>query len=231
MAEEGAKQRPIRVLIVEDHPIFAEAIEEYLAASGIEIVGKARTKAQAIELAREQDPTIVLMDYHLPDGTGAEAAARVRDVAPGAAVVMLTSEDSEDAMLAAVEAGACGFLSKAESAGVVRDAVQRAARGEMLIAPDVLARLIARRRREHLEAQARQRATSALTPREREVLGMLAQGIDNTAIARRLDVAVVTVRTYVQSIIEKLDAHSKLEAVIRASELGIIGPAAGRVER
>jgi DNA-binding NarL/FixJ family response regulator len=214
----------IRVLLVEDHPFFAHAVEQYLTQSGVEIVGSAQTKAEAVLLARDRSPDVLLMDYHLPDGTGAETAAIVRADSPRTVVVMLTGDETEDAMLDAVEAGASGFLSKGERPEIVRDAVERASRGEMLIDGAVLARLVATRHARAAAAETRKRAIETLTRREREVLALLAQGADNAAIATKLSVAIATVRTYVQSVIEKLGAHSKLEAVVRASELGVIGP-------
>jgi DNA-binding NarL/FixJ family response regulator len=212
----------IKVLVVEDHPLFARALESLLSEAEIEIVATASTKAEAIALAREHASDVVLMDYHLPDGTGAEAAAAIRAASPQLAVVMLTADETEDAMLAAVEAGVSGFLSKAERPDAVRDAIRRAATGEMLIPSAVLSRLVAARRARNQAEVVRRRAAQTLTPREREVLVLLARGEDNAAIAQRMSVAIATVRTYVQSVIEKLGAHSKLEAVVRAGELGLL---------
>ena len=213
----------VRVLIVEDHPIVAEGLRLALGRSeGMRVVGAARNVAEAKDLAATTDPTVVIIDHHLPDGTSVDAAAAVRSAAPGATFVVLTADTTDDAMLSAIEAGASGYIVKSEAAGDIVDAVRRAANGEMLIPPAILAGLLARQR-SRAEREAGKRALrERLTPRELEVLQLLASGTDNRAIAERLGVTIATVRVHVQNVIEKLGAHSKLEAVVRANDHGLI---------
>jgi DNA-binding NarL/FixJ family response regulator len=135
---------------------------------------------------------------------------------------MLSGDTSEDAIFAAVQAGACGYLPKTMAAAPIVDAVRRAHAGEMLLPPEMLVDLLRRERGRSLERAERDKVRASLTPREREVLGLMAGGMDNQAIADRLTLSFSTVRGYVQAVIEKLGAHSKLEAVVRANSLGLL---------
>jgi DNA-binding NarL/FixJ family response regulator len=213
----------IGVLIVEDHQVLAEGLELALERhADIDVVGWAPTVEAARGLARERRPQVVLMDFHLPDGTGAEAAGSIRTELDDVAIVFLSADSSEDALIAAIEAGACGYLVKSGAAAQVAEAVRRAAEGEMLIPAATLAGLLARQRqRQREQAQLRQIA-GQLTRREREILKLMAQGLDNRTIAEKLFISFTTVRGHVQNILEKLDAHSKLEAVARANQHGLI---------
>lgn len=214
---------PIRVLIVEDLQVLAEGLELVLGRNAdMQVVGLAGNRAEAERLAGETRPNVVLMDYYLPDGTGAEAAVAIRQAVPDVVVVMLTAESNPDALLAAVEAGASGYLLKSQAAAQVVDAVRRAAEGEMLIPAATLAGLVSRQRARAQHEAERTRLLGILTPRESEILGLMAQGFDNRAIAEQLVVSFTTVRGHVQNILTKLNAHSKLEAVARASEYGIL---------
>jgi DNA-binding NarL/FixJ family response regulator len=211
------------VLIVEDHQVLAEGLELALERhEDLDVVGWAPTVQQALALARERRPQVVLMDFHLPDGTGAEAAGKLRRELEDVAIVFLSADSSEDALIAAIESGASGYLVKSGAAAQVADAVRRAAEGEMLIPAATLAGLLARQRQRQREEAALQKLAGQLTPREREILQLMAQGLDNRAIAEKLFISFTTVRGHVQNILEKLDAHSKLEAVARANQHGLI---------
>lgn len=214
---------PVRVLVVEDHPIVAEGLALVLARDDtLRVVGTVATVADAERLAEETRPDVALIDYHLPDGTGADAAQAIRRRAPRAALIVLTADASDEAMLAAIDAGVAGYIVKSEAVAQVSEAVRRAAAGEMLIPAATLAGLL-RRQRQRLRADARsEQLRTRLTPREAEVLGLMAQGTDNRGIAERLGISIATARTHVQSIIEKLETHSKLEAVLRANEYGLL---------
>lgn len=214
---------PVSVMIVEDHLVQAEALQLVLERhDGLHVVGSAGTVADAVRVARADPPDVILMDYHLPDGTGSQAAAQIRQERPSVAVVMLTADTSEDVLLMAVEAGASGLILKSQAATQVVDAVFRAAEGEMLIPAATLAGLIARQRERAQQESERASLLGTLTQRERETLELMAQGLDNRAIADRLVVSLNTVRGYVQNVLEKLGVHSKLEAVARASEYGLL---------
>jgi DNA-binding NarL/FixJ family response regulator len=138
------------------------------------------------------------------------------------AIVFLSADSSEDALIAAIEAGACGYLVKSGAAAQVADAVRRAAEGEMLIPAATLAGLLARQRQRQREQAQVETLAGQLTRREKEILKLMAQGLDNRAIAEKLFISFTTVRGHVQNILEKLDAHSKLEAVARANQHGLI---------
>ena len=213
----------IRVLIVEDHQVVADGLELALNRdAGLHVVGTATTRAQAVQLAHETKPQVVLMDYHLPDGTGADAAREILGHRTEAAVVVLTADASDEALLAAVEAGACGFLAKSQAAAQVVEAVHRAAEGEMLIPASRLVGLLGRQKKLVGQEREREQLAQSLTQREREVLTLMARGMDNRAIADQLVVGYTTIRTHVQNVLDKLGAHSKLEAVARANEYGLL---------
>ncbi|MHB0869081.1 MAG: response regulator [Chloroflexota bacterium] len=214
---------PIRVLIVEDHPVVAEgltlAIERH---PDLSVVGVAGSASDAVQMATRERPQVVLMDYYLPDDTGAEATRAIRRKLPGTAVVSLSGDPAEDVLLDSVEAGACGFLLKTQPTVQLVDAVRRAAQGEMLIPADVLAGLVRRQRERARQEVERERLLRVLTEREREVLGLMVQGLDNRGIATQLVISYTTARSHVQSILAKLGAHSKLEAAAMAREYGLL---------
>ncbi len=214
---------PTRVLLVEDHPIVAEGLQLALGRHDeFRVVGTAVTVAEAARLATELQPSVVLLDYHLPDGTGADAARIIRNAVPHAALVMLSADASDEAMLASIEAGVSGYVVKSEAAAEIASAVRRAAAGEMLIPASTLVGLLGRQRQRAYKAARRTELSERLTPRETEVLQLMARGIDNRAIVDELGISLATVRVHVQNIIEKLGAHSRLEAVIRANEYGLV---------
>ena len=218
----------VRVLIVEDHHVVAEGLELTLqTAADLEVVGVAHTAEQAVGLAERLQPHVILMDFHLPDGSGSAAIARIRARVPGVAVVVLSADSSQETLLLAVEAGASGYLLKTQAAAQVIQAVRRAADGEMLIPAATLAALLGRQRQQSGRDSERERVRALLTPRELEVLGLMATGLDNRSISARLSISFTTVRGHVQSILSKLAAHSKLEAVVKASDLGLIQRAPG----
>jgi two-component system, NarL family, response regulator DevR len=216
----------IAVLIVEDHKLVAEGISALLVAAGdINVVGTAQTVAEAVRMVDESNPDVVLMDSHLPDGSGAAAAARIRDQRLRLPILFLSADSSESAMIAAVRAGACGYLPKSQASADVVTAVRRAADGEMLIPAAQLAILLARAHEMARDEAERQRLLEALTPREKEVLGLMAEGLDNRAIAAELGIGFTTVRGHVQNILEKLDSHSKLEALAHAARFDLLDAA------
>jgi DNA-binding NarL/FixJ family response regulator len=216
----------ISVLLVEDHVLVAEGLTAMLNATGdIRVVGTATTAADAVRLAGEDQPAVVVMDSHLPDGAGADIAERIREQQPQVAIVFLSADESEAAMIAAVRAGACAYLPKSRATADVVEAVRRAAQGEMLIPAGQLARLLARSHEMARDEHERRRLRDALTPREKEVLALMAEGLDNRAIAADLGIGFTTVRGHVQNILDKLDAHSKLEALACAARYALLDAA------
>jgi DNA-binding NarL/FixJ family response regulator len=208
----------LRVLIIDDHAVFSDALATILKTEpGVEVVGTGGTVSGAIALARQLQPDVVLLDVHMPDGSGIDAVATIKKDRPQTQVVILTSDEEESVLRSAVQAGVTGYLSKHESAAQVIQAVRSAAAGEALIAPYMLARLLHGMRQNEAPAP-----TTPLTPRELAVLQELALGRDNHAVATTLRMSPNTVRTHVQNILSKLDVHSKLEAVSRAIREGWI---------
>jgi DNA-binding NarL/FixJ family response regulator len=210
------QQRQIRVLIVEDHRMFAEALSAALdEADDIAVTAAVGTTREGIEAARTTQPDVVLMDYRLPDGDGVEAARAIKADRPETKVVMLTAASDDLVLSQAIQAGCSGYLTKSHTVDELILAVRAAHNGEALISPALLSRLLDR-------LSDRSRPGSDLTARETEVLRLLAEGLSNQAIAKALDIRLATVRNHVQSVIEKLHAHSKLEAVAVALRMGLI---------
>jgi DNA-binding NarL/FixJ family response regulator len=209
-------EEPTRVLIVEDHRVVAEGLSALINhQSDMRVVGNVGTVAECVPAASELDPDVVLLDFRLPDGTGSEAAAAIRAVTPTAKMIFLTREDSDAARFAAVQSGASAFIHKSRAAAEVVAAIRDVARGKMLITPRTISTLLAKRRA--IEAQ-----LDRLTPREREVLRLMAEGHPSRSIAAKLGISYTTVRTHIRSLGNKLAVHSKLEAIVKARELGLI---------
>ena len=207
---------PIRVLVVEDHRVVAEGLAALIdGQADMKVVGNVGTVAECIPAAAELNPDVVLLDFRLPDGTGPDAAAAIRSIRPGAKMIFLTREDTEAARFAAVQSGASAFLHKSRAAAEVVAAIRDVARGKMLITPRTIATLLNKRRA--IEAQ-----LERLTPREKEVLRLMAEGHPSRSIAAELGISYTTVRTHIRGLGSKLAVHSKLEAVVKARELGLI---------
>ncbi len=208
---------PIRVLVCDDHRIVADGLAAVLSnEEGIDVVGVTGSAAEVVEAAGRLQPDVVLMDFVLPDGTGAEAAQAVKRARPEAKVVMLTSFAEEDVLVASIEAGCSGFVTKHRGTSDVAVAVRLAAEGEAVVSQEMLATLLPRLSR------TRQGLGSDLTPREMEVLRLLADGESKERIGQRLFLSPNTVRNHIQSILTKLGAHSRLEAVAVAVREGLI---------
>jgi DNA-binding NarL/FixJ family response regulator len=186
------------------------------------VVARAESVAEAVAVVDAAAPNVVLMDYSLPDGTGADAATAIRTMAPAVTIVFISGNPTDEAMLSAVEVGASGFLHKTQAIGELTDAILRAAAGEMLIPARELSRLLVSRQQARRSDAERELLAGRLTAREREILSLMADGWDNSAMAEKLHLELTTIRWHVQNILEKLGAHSKLAAVARAAEYGLI---------
>jgi DNA-binding NarL/FixJ family response regulator len=214
---------PITVLLVEDHLILAESFGALLNRDPqIEVIGIASTAGEAVTLASRHQPDVVLMDIRLPDGSGVDAAITIRSVAKRTAFIFLTAYDSVESLGLAVEAGAAAFLPKSEASDTVVEAIKRVAAGEMLIEPGKIQHALAWHRARRSHEREREAAMAAMTPREMEVLSLLAEGANTTTIATKLHVSSLTIKTHIRSLLGKLDAHSQLQAVAKAQTLGIV---------
>lgn len=212
----SAEQSDITVLLVDDHEMVAESFRRVLVAAGdIEVIGVVGTAADALAVAIDHHPDLILMDYVLPDTNGATAAREILARVPDAKILLLTGSEDRAALTAAVDAGCVGYLEKTNALDKLVAAVHAAAAGEVVLSPDELGRVAARRDAVGVGA-------SRLTPRELEILDLLGEGLSNQAIADRLTLSINTVRTHVQTVLTKLRAHSKLEAVAIATRRGLL---------
>jgi len=219
----SADPKPIRVLFVEDHQLLADALAAMLAREpDMQVVGIAGTVADAKIMSREQ-LDVVLMDYRLPDGTGAEATRAIKARWPAARVVMVTALTDDETLLESIQAGADGYLTKDRAAEDVVTAVRAAHAGETLLPRSVIVE-IARRVAVARERGDERRVVEPLTPRELEILRALTEGMSTPEICERLFIAPNTLRTHVQNIMGKLRVHSKLEAVAFALKYRLVDP-------
>lgn len=203
-----------RVQIVDDHFLFAEALGAIIRdLPDYELVGLAVTGPQALSMAQATQPEVVLLDYHLPGYDAEVLAPRLRQAAPGAKIVILTSDTTDDSMVRGVRAGADGYLTKDRALDDVVQALAAVSRGTSALTDA---------QRERAQATPDPSGALALTQREIEILRLLAHGRDSLAIADALSISANTVRTHLQNIFAKLGAHSKLEAVTIANRRRLI---------
>jgi two-component system nitrate/nitrite response regulator NarL len=213
----------LRVLVVQDHPLLAGALAGILETEAdLAVCGIARTGADAIALSVREEPAVVLMDFHLPDMGGPTTAALIRSRIASIAIVFHSADDSETALLDAIDAGASAYLTKSATADQIVEAVRRASRGDVLIPVSLLAKAIARQRSVLAKEQDRRQLAAIFTAREMEVLLVMAQGLNTAEMSRHLKIAPHTVEWHVKHVMEKLDVHTKLQAVIAASRRGLI---------
>ena len=205
-----------RVLIVEDHQVVADGLSALINdQEDMTVVGTAGSVSDSISRATELMPDIVLMDFRLGDGTGADAGTAIRQVRPETKLIFLTREDSDTARFAALEAGASAFIHKSRAAQEVVEAIRTVAGGGSLFTPRSIATLLNKRR----EAESQ---LERLTRREKEVLRLMAEGTSSRDIAAKLGISYTTVRTHIRSLGSKLGVHSKLEAIVKARELALV---------
>ena len=208
----------VRVLVVDDQQMFAQSIARLLGReSGIQLVGVAATVADSLALVDSEQPEVVLMDLELPDGDGLSATRAIRERHPSTQVIMLTGRAEDAVLVDAIRAGCAGFLAKTETFHLLSDLIHRAAEGRPAMPASAVPRLLAA-----MQADATPRSSSALTRREVEVLELVAQGLGTDAIADRLGVSSLTARNHLQNAMAKMQAHTRLEAVVTAVRSGIV---------
>ena len=214
----------IRVLLADDQELVRSGFRLILElADGIDVVGEATDGREAVRLAKELDPDVVLMDVRMPELDGIEATRRLRQAGVDARVLVLTTFDLDEYVYAAMRAGASGFLLKDAPREQLVTAVRTVARGEALLAPAITKRLIER----FVDRPAPVEQTPALvelSTRELEVLRLVARGLSNAEIAATLIIGEATVKTHVARVLRKLDVRDRVQAVVLAYESGIVEP-------
>ena len=226
----GPEGAPIRVLIAEDQALLRTTLAALLEAEpGMSVVGLAEDGSRAVALAAELRPDVVLMDIQMPGLTGIEATTRIcADPALAATrVLILTMFEIDDYVLGALRAGACGFLLKDTDPQSLVDAVRTVHEGQSLLSPQVLSRLVARMPRAAsagASGSTRADVVEALTPRQREVLLLIAQGLSNSEIEAELGITRATCRSHITALLARLGARDRAQLVIAAYESGLISP-------
>jgi DNA-binding NarL/FixJ family response regulator len=211
-----APDEPIRVAVVDDQELFRRGLTMLLGVEeDIEVVGEASDGVAATELAATAVPDIILMDVRMPKRSGIEACVAIKDVAPTARIIMLTVSDEEADLYDAVKNGASGYLLKDSSIDEVAQAIRVVADGQSLISPSMAIKLLDEFK-QMSRTDRQQVPTPRLTDRELEVLKLVAQGLNNREIAKRLFISENTVKNHVRNILEKLQLHSRMEAVMYA---------------
>jgi DNA-binding NarL/FixJ family response regulator len=214
---------PVRILLADDHPLFREGVAASLAAAAdFEVIAQAGSGEEAVELALALHPDMVLLDVNMPGMGGIAAAARIAAALPMLRIMMLTVSENPESLLAALKAGAHGYVLKGVSASELRAIVFRVAAGEAYVTPTLAAEMLTEFSRPRIPD-----FFESLTARETEVLDLLSQGLTNREIGEQLHLAEKTVKHYMTVILQKLQVRSRTEAALMAVQHGV----AGRVEK
>lgn len=214
------KDRVLRILVVDDHPVFRMGMTALLESiEGATVVGEAATAAEGIAAAQRLNPDIVVMDLNLGDGSGIEATRVVVETCPATRVLVLTMHDDDESLLASIRAGAHGYLVKGAGQADIEHALRAVWKGQVIVGAEMADVALAA-----LGRGPRPKSPfPSLTDREVDVLDLLAEGLDNASIARRLVVNDKTVRNYVSAILSKLQARDRTDAILRARDAGLGG--------
>lgn len=210
---------PVRMVVVDDHPVFRMGMVALLATvEHFDVVGEAESVDEAISVTAGSAPDVVLMDLQLGEGSGVEATRRIVEEHPTVGVLVVTMMDDDDSVFAAMRAGARGYLLKGAGPADIQRAVEAVGRGEVLLGPQVASRALG-----YLTGARRDGPIPfpELTEREREILDLVAAGLDNSAVGRRLGVSPKTVRNHLSNVFTKLQVADRAQAIVRAREAGL----------
>jgi DNA-binding NarL/FixJ family response regulator len=211
---------PIRVIITDDHPVFRQGLHGLLEALGVSVVAEADSGPEAVKLAAELQPDVVVMDLHMPGGNGIEATRTITRTSPRIGVLVLTMFRDDDSVFAAMRAGARGYLLKESGSEEIVRAVRAVAAGEAIYGPEIARRVLTFFSN---MPDPKRTAFPELTDREREVLELIAQGRNNQQIAGTLFLSPKTVRNHVSNIFMKLHVADRAQAIVLAREAGLGG--------
>jgi DNA-binding NarL/FixJ family response regulator len=220
--EQEAHVDGLRVVIVDDHDLFRTGLRNLLEEQGVQVVGEAGAGAEAVKLARELAPDVIVMDLNMPGMTGVEATRHITAVAPLTRVLVLTISDQDTDVMDAILAGACGYLLKDASIQELLRGIHSAALGESLISPHIAAKVLQRVRAASIAPEIAEAVRSELSDREVEVLKLIANGKDNAQIAAVLHISPKTVKNHISNILMKLQIENRIQAAVYAVRSGIV---------
>ena len=213
----------IKLLIVDDHTIFREGLRALLELEpDFTVVGEAASGDESLTVVAEETPDVILLDLHLPDGSGADFCRRLLRVSPEAKVLILSAYDDDQEVAATLIAGASGYVLKTVNGERLAENIRSVYRGEVLLSPSIAAKVVQQLSRLQEETGRREEALHALTPREREVFFLASRGLKNTEIAARLYLSEKTIKTHLRNIYNKLSLASKAELRLFAVKMGLM---------
>ena len=221
-AAEERQIESLRVLIVDDHDLFRTGLRNLLEEQGVQIVGEAASGAEAVKIVRDLAPEVVVMDLNMPGMGGVEATRHITAIAPLTRVVMLTISEEDSDVMAAILAGACGYLLKDSSIQELMAGIRAASHGESLISPAIAAKLLQRVRATSTQPEIANQIRAELSDREIEVLKLIANGKDNAVIAAELHISPKTVKNHISNILMKLQIDNRIQAAVYAVRSGIV---------
>jgi len=215
---------PVRVLIVDDHRLICIAMRMILEREGFLVVGEARTGRQAIEMAKELSPDVILLDIVMPDMDGLQALSGIRSSLPRTSILMLTAYARPDFMARAIAMGAAGYITKEEEPARIARAVRSVVEGEAIVSREMLALAVNElHAASRLASPASDEERPSLTPQQRRVLSLIAEGFDNATIAQTLSVSRNTVKTHIRDLFAKLGVSDRTQAAIWALRHNLLG--------
>ncbi|MFE2497913.1 response regulator [Streptomyces scopuliridis] len=219
-ARDFSARKPIRVFLLDDHEVVRRGVQDLLDAEpDIEVVGDAGSIDHALARGPALRPDVAVLDVRLPDGDGITVCRELRSRMPGLACLMLTSFDDDDALLDAIMAGAAGYVLKEIKGSDLVDAVRTVASGRSMLDPATTARLMSSLRGEDAEEERREPdALSGLSPREREILGLIGEGLTNRQIGERLYLSEKTVKNHISRLLAKLGVERRIQAAVLATQ-------------